>query len=241
LGRFCHTKEILAANNLQIMDGPYDWSGTASKETVYNRLMWFYKGFKHYFDRKDFVDFAPYKMELLEGQTGNLENWHNAPHYVEKYNKKTNTYFIHDFFDNASFDDQFEAIKEKYMRRIKRTEKYLKQSSSVLFVYMNHLADQKRDLPLESEKVIRIMNKLRKKFPNKTIDLYMFDHDPSYTDGQYGREILDIGIVRYKSNHDDIFPADDPDPRHWISEWMAPKSVCSILEHIRLTNKHRII
>jgi hypothetical protein len=251
LGRCCHVTEILHNNGLKVIDGPYDWSGTARCATVYNRIKYLYKGFKHYFDKKDFVDEEPYKDEF-----GTCINWNSPKHIVQTapkqnpskrpkekfiYNKKTNTYYHHDFFEGTSFDEQFDAVQAKYVRRIKRTEKYIKLSDSILLVYLSHIGEQHRNLPLESEKVVRIMKKLRKKFPNKTIDLYMFDHDPSFNNGKYGREVLDIGIIRYKSNHDDTFPLDDNDIHHWVSIWLAPQAVCKILSHIALTNKHKII
>ena len=50
LGRLCHVSAMLANNGLKVVNGPWDWSGTAYTSTIYNRLKNLKKGFKHFFD-----------------------------------------------------------------------------------------------------------------------------------------------------------------------------------------------
>ena len=38
LGRLCHVSAMLANNGLKVVNGPWDWSGTAYTSTIYNRL-----------------------------------------------------------------------------------------------------------------------------------------------------------------------------------------------------------
>lgn len=260
LGRFCHTSGILNQNGLKIVDGPFDFSGTSHRETIYNRIEWFYKGFENYFDKKDFIKFATPadKTKLYTGwyidavrpvtdkkmqQTirEDTEKAMKTDVCIGYYNTRTQTYYIHDWKKGEEFDRQFDLINEKYLRRIQRTENYIRCSNSILFVYMNHLGDQRLDLPLESTRVVQIMNKLRQKYPGKTIDLYMFDHDPAFSGENFRRDVLDVGIIRYVSNHDDVFPPEDTNPKHIADRLMMPKSICSILSKIKLTDKHKMI
>jgi hypothetical protein len=261
LGRFCRTSDILNANGLKIVDGPYDWSGTAHKETIYNRIEWFYKGFENYFDKKDFIKFATpadkadlyqdwYCDAVRHGRTSKkqqqkiregVEKFMKTDVCIGYYNTRTQTYYIHDWKMDEGFDSQFASIREKYLRRIRRTENYIRYSNSILFVYMNHLGDQHRDMPLESKEVVRVMNELRSKFPDKTIDLYMFDHDPSFNGERFRCDVLDVGIIRFVSNHDNVFPPKDKNPKHICDGMMMPKSVCYILSKIKLTDKHKLI
>ena len=106
---------------------------------------------------------------------------------------------------------------------------------------MSHIADQRRDMPLNENKVIRLMAELRDEYPGKTIDLYMFDHSPHFKGENFQRIILDVGIVRYLSNHDEVFPATDTDPRHTADGLMMPQSVCYILSKVLLTDRNKMI
>lgn len=69
----------------------------------------------------------------------------------------------------------------------------------------------------------------------------MFDHSPVFHNGNYVRSVLDVGVIRYISNHDEVFPEDDNDIRHQANSLMMPKSICRILEHIKLTDKFKMI
>ena len=254
IGRFCHTTAMLNNNKLKIVNGPWDWSGTAYADVIYKRIQCLYKGFKGCFNKKDFVDFEPYKQDLYKDWyydaikpenkktiiNNNAHNENSIREY-QYYNKKTKTYYIHDFKNYPNFEEQFNAIKDKYIRRFERTMNFIKSSNSILLVYMNNIADQRQNIPLSSSKILKAMNKLRKHYPDKTIDLYMFDHDEKFHGENFQRVVLDVGIVRYLSNHNDVYPATDKDPRHIADGLMMPISICYILSKIELTDKHKMI
>ena len=67
LGRLCHVSAMLANYGLKVVNGSWDWSGTAYTSTIYNRLKNLKKGFKHFFDEKEFVDLEPLRDDLLNG------------------------------------------------------------------------------------------------------------------------------------------------------------------------------
>lgn len=256
LGRFCHTAAILNNNKLKIVAGPWDWSGTAHTEVIYKRIRCLYKGFNGWFNKKDFVDFEPYKQELYQDFYDDapkpLNSNPSAPsHHIkgkseiireyQYYNKKTKTYYAHDFKSYPSFEEQFKGIRDKYMRRFMRTLNFIKSSNSILLVYINNMADQRRNLPLNTQKVLAAMNKLRKHYPDKTIDLYMFDHDTAFHGENFQRIIHDVGIIRYVSNHYDVYPVTDTDSRHIADNLMMPISICYILSKLELTDKNKMI
>ncbi len=66
-------------------------------------------------------------------------------------------------WDWTSFKEQFPQVAKKYQRRAERVLNFIKYSDSILLVYMNNIADQQRNLPLDEKKVLRVMKKLRKK------------------------------------------------------------------------------
>lgn len=251
LGRCCHVTDLLAKNGLKCIDGPWDWSGTAYKETIYNRIKSLYNGFNGFFDKKNFVDFEPYKDDLYKDWfyealrpiniNSNCQKTENVNPEKPYYNKKTKTYYMHDFHKYPDFDTQFLNIKEKYMRRARRTLNFIKFSESILLVYMSHIADQRRDLYLDNRIIVKLMSKLRKKYPNKIIDLFIFDHDSKFHGENFYRDVIDVGIIRYVSNHDDVFPETDENPKHIADGLMMPKSICYILSKIELTDRHIMI
>lgn len=248
LGRFCHTTALLANNGLKVIDGPWDWSGTAHRETIYGRIECLYKGFENYFNKEDFVPFDSYKQDLYTdwcneaiGTNGQMIGAPDTNVRGAYYNKRTRTYYLHDFSAKSSLDEQFPQIKEKYARRFMRTLNFIKASNSVLLVYMNNMADQRRNMPLETSQVLRVMHELRAKYPAITLDLYMFDHSSAFDGKRYQRIVHDVGIIRYLSNHHDVFPATDQVLGHRADDLMMPISICYILSKIELTDKHKMI
>lgn len=251
IGRFCHTSGLLAAHNLKLFNGPWDWSGTYCEDVIYDRIERLYKGFDDYLNKADFVVWDSYKDGFfqdsffdapkpksisVECQMSNQDI--SAPPEIwdiQYYNIHTNTYYIHDFHNIPSFDEQFDEFHKKYSRRFSRTLDLMKSKNHILLVYMNNIAEQRRNLSLDSKRVLSAMRKLRGAYPNKIIDLYMFDHSDEYHDLSFKCDILEDGIIRFTSNHYDVFSSDDTDPRHNTNGWMMPKSICYILKNISLT------
>lgn len=248
LGKVCHCSALLNNNGLKLFDGPWDWSGTGRAEGIYKRLKVLYKNFDHCLDYKDFTPVHPKYDGELGGFTEALEHKKTivkmqppSNKELPVYNLKTLTYYYHDFFEHKSIKEQFPAFKEKYERRYVRNNSFIEAADSVLLIYMSHIANQKKDVHLDDTKIVSHIKRLRAKYPTKNIDLYMFDHSPNFHDGNYARSVLDVGVIRYISNHDEVFPEDDDDVRHRANFLMMPKSICKILEHIKLTDKFKMI
>lgn len=250
IGRFCHCSSLLNNYDLKRFSGPWDWSGTGADEGIYKRLEALINGFDGWFERKDFIplegEYAHYLIDYTDPlalrPTVELHQSSSLPPpCVWYYNKRTMTYYGHDFHLKKKFDDQFETIKSQYIRRFKRINKFIEKSHSILLVYMNHIADQKRDLPLDEDIVLKYIEDLRKKYPHKIIDFYMFDHANNVKGDSYTRYVYDIGIIRYVSNHENIWDVDDDNYRHQANGFMMPKSICNILEKISLTDRFKMI
>lgn len=253
LGRMCHVSAMLNGNGLKIVNGPWDWLATSDTETIYQRIKSLTKRKQETFNKRDFKSWEPYQHKFFQDWCENAVKPEQQPSAMEEtaqpknrqghgyYNVKNKTFYLHDFFEEPDFSQQLPQENKKYMRRFQRTLNFIDYSERVLLVYMNHLADQRLDLPLNAKKIIRLMAELRAKYPGKTIDLYMFDHSPFFVGGNFQRIILDVGIVRYISNHDVVFPATDTNPRHIADGLMMPQSVCYILSKIALTDKHKMI
>lgn len=248
LGKLCHCSSLLNNNGLKLFDGPWDWSGTGKADGIYKRIKALYKDFDHWLNYKDFTPVHPKYDCELGGFTQAVLNKKaaenlQAPAHKElpMYNTRTLTYYYHDFFEDKPFKEQFSAFKKKYERRWERNRSFIEAADSVLLIYISHLADQKKDVCLNDAKIVSHIKRLRAKYPNKNIDLYMFDHSPVFHNGNYVRSVLDVGVIRYISNHDEVFPEDDNDIRHQANLLMMPKSICRILEHIKLTDKFKMI
>lgn len=255
LGRMCHVSDMLSHNNLKVVNGPWDWLATSDTDTIYHNIECLYKGFKNFLNRNDLKSWEPYKYKFFERWNNNAVkakpieyvNNHTRNYHISDsmgkayYNIRTKTFYLHDFYENPSFDEQYKQVYKKYERRNQRTLNYIQQSDKILLIYMSHLADQILDLPLNVNKIIKRMNKLRKKYPNKTIDLYMFDHNPNFHDIDYQRIVHDVGIIQYLSNHDEVYPSSDTDVRHIADSLMMPKAICHILSQIALTDRHKMI
>lgn len=252
IGRFCHCTAMLNNHGLKLFDGPWDWSGTGRVEGIYKRLDALTNGFDGWFNREDFVHFEePDSLMLTDFTDPNALRPHKEiksdllPEIYSPmcwfYNKSTLTYYGHDFKSEATFDSQWEEFIKKYKRRIYRTESFINASDKILLVYMSHIADQKRDLPLDFNIVIELMKNIRKRYPGKEIDLYMFTHRNDIKGDLYFRQVWDVGIVNYFSNHENVFPAKDSNISHQANGFMMPKSICKILEKIALTDKFNMI
>jgi len=85
--------------------------------------------------------------QILEEQFSdflNIENLSLETYNDDKYilDKKYNIRLIHDFTLEENFLDNYEAIKEKYERRIKRLFTILEQSESILFIRKGIMREQ---------------------------------------------------------------------------------------------------
>lgn len=96
LGYFCDVAQNLEKMGLRDVSSPFDWSITYFDGVI--------KAIDNRFD--GFMDYANLSQSV-----------HNRNHYMDV---KYRIFFFHDFSKYESLDDQYNAVKNKYDRRIKK-------------------------------------------------------------------------------------------------------------------------
>ncbi len=169
LGQFCMTSITLRQLNLQGMSMVFDWSsGTlvdkCGQGGLEGKVDLICNDFKDFFNIEDFENRGPNteKCETL---------W--------VVNKRTGLQYRHDFYSHLSIEEQFDKVKEKYTRRVKRLYSTISASNRILFVFIN------KNAQLTNEIVIEQQEKLSKKFPNKVIDFLYIYNDYKFNGNKY--------------------------------------------------------
>ena len=160
LGEDCACTSYLRRFNLQNHSYPFDWLTNGHFE---NRIELVVNNFKDFINKDDLKE-----MERPK---------HFPPDSLHKYyeNTRTKLYFWHDFSLNIDFDEDYNAVKEKYDRRIKRFYEEIEKSEKVLFVWLSHSSVQ--DVELIKETYSRFTNK----FLGKEIFLLMIENSSDYS------------------------------------------------------------
>ena len=105
-------------------------------------------GFRHFFDKKDFIKHGDKPGEYKNAGTGLV--------------------YIHDFPKDGNFDDNFPEVAEKHERRAKRLLDKIHNSDKILAVYIDAYGDPSAD------KVKDAMKKLDDRFGRKIDLLYIY-------------------------------------------------------------------
>ena len=156
LGFACSCSQTLRRAGLQLASFPWDWVGTppASERCE--------------FICNDFKDWM--NLEDLEWAGKNDTFGHE-----EVWNVRASHFFMHDFVHGVSLEEQYPAVAEKYARRISRLDKLLKESKTVLLVYIDTPVSP-RPLPLEDcKKSLELMSA---KYPNAEFNFLLVNLEP---------------------------------------------------------------
>lgn len=154
LGRDCSCADYLKINNLRRTSGPFDWLTNAGFEERFRLIL---------NDFKDFMNIEDFRFLPKDETMFNDE----ACDYYE--NTRTHFYYYHDFPKDIPLSDSFDAIKEKYDRRINRFYGKLKESKSVLLVWFSHYHNT------PDEVVLDLCGRVCRKF-NRQIDFLIVEH-----------------------------------------------------------------
>ena len=175
LGEVCFCANYLQAMQLRKFSSPFDWIAGAT----FKERMWFLlHDFENFFNKEDLSPHG--KREFPE------------PCDIY-YNKRTHIVFNHDFPLNKPFEVTFPKVEAKYIRRIKRLYKFIKQSKLVLIVYMEK-AETKSGITSDDE-LCALMDELGKKFPNSHIDLLYIRHNENMKAGEYASSRVDEHVI----------------------------------------------
>ena len=155
IGGACSCTQILRKCCLQFNTYPFDWLfGT----DILTRA----KILTHHY--RDFINFKD-----LEDAGYNNKDKNNL---CEVYNNKRNgIVFNHDFAFGKPLTETYDAVKEKYDRRIKRQFWQIKNSKNVLVVYLQIPNDQAE---IDDKMLLESHNILKDAFPEQNITLLYF-------------------------------------------------------------------
>lgn len=159
LGNNCMSARTLRRLKLRTFSFPFDWLAGVPLLT---NLSWILQSFDGFLEYKD-LDFP----EKLEGKEKHLK----------VKNRRTNTFFIHDFLSHSP--DEFSTIKEKYKRRCDRLLTICK-NKEVLFLFIEG-NDDNINYPEISEKIFDTLVLVKNKLQASKISLILlhFSNSPS--------------------------------------------------------------
>ncbi len=144
LGGACQPAIHLRQNGLRKNAYPFDWINTSAKSLC----LLLENDFQNFFD----------KEHIAEA---------NIPYSGGKcyMNKRYNILFFHEFKDENDFKNNFEKVKEKYERRIKRFYEALHSGQPIFFI--RHIMTR-----IETDE---LNNLIQNKFPNLKYNLLVID------------------------------------------------------------------
>lgn len=120
------------------------------------------------------------------------------PLHIPCCDTKTGFIFIHDFVSGITPLSDFNAIKEKYAKRIKRLLKVLSGKSDILFLYFDECG-------LDDDIFISKMEELSKKFNKSHLNLLILQHAPSFGEFDTEEKYLADNIIKINFNNDQKF------------------------------------
>ena len=154
IGEACSCTQALRQQGLQNASYPFDW---LYGSTFVERCKILADEFK-YFIRKEDLEFA-YSYDV-SGLTSDAY-----------HNKLNGIIFNHDFSNSLEFEEAYPLVKEKYDRRIKRLLEKIKNSKSVLAVYLETPTTGHSEI--SNQEIFQGYSILREKFGDKISLLYI--------------------------------------------------------------------
>ncbi len=153
LGDACSCTETLRLAELQDFSYPFDWLLDGDFKVRADILL---SDFATWFNKND--------LELVDSYKKN--------HVYT--NKKTKITYIHDFYNDKSFDEAFYEVETKYKRRQERLLSTLNRAKTALMVYVNS-----PNKPMITNNDLKeVSNKLKVKFPSAKINILYFYNVP---------------------------------------------------------------
>lgn len=188
IGRGCHTAMMLNNIDLRKKSFPFDWisSSIRSVDVMSLEIDYIINDFNNFLNYED-LDFKD-------------ENSDKKYYFV--YDKRSSLFFGHDFLKSKPIKEAYEEVYQKYKRRINRLYDYINKLDNICFVYMQNTWDQFyfSEIMIEDKIVELNLYKLRKRFPNKKIDIIIFQHANKRL-LEYSFDKINESSYIYFSNH----------------------------------------
>lgn len=206
LGNRCFCSEYLRILGLQKESLPFDWSAhenyvpkledviLRTDINLLNVLHLIVNDFKDFLNIEDFIE---YEDEVGDGS------------HRFCVNQRTGLHYIHELKKSESIETGFIDFKDRYCRRIERFIRNIEKSKRIAFVWVqdvfNYIPRGQKEFKLSNESLIFTLQQLKKKFPKKQIDIYVFMDDENLKEDEIKTEIINNNIYKYTSNHEILF------------------------------------
>ena len=190
IGPACFTSSNLRKSFLQFKSYPFDWIST---ESLTDNINFIVNEFKDFLNKEDLTN--------LETQNGKKTN----SCFIYK-NLKNNIIYPHDIEINKNFDEAFEQVSNKYNRRINRLYDSIKNSKTVLLVYIN--LPNKIESEISNEDLKNSITKVCNYFDNDKIELLYIKPNKNFTYKQpkdyyvsNNVRIVEFDFYKYSKKH----------------------------------------
>lgn len=175
IGALCFCSENLRQHNLQAYSYPFDW---LFGSTFSGRVKIVASKFENFLREED-LEFS------------HVEDRVSCDAYKNTFNGLG---FNHDFPANVPLNESFNAVKEKYDRRINRLINLINESKNILFVYIEGPG---QSVATETnEALIAAQKELQKAFPNTRCDILYLEHNKEFPSRKIIYEEVQENILR---------------------------------------------
>lgn len=183
IGQACSCTDALRRAGLQLHSYPFDWLFGADFAGRVGILL---NDFGRFIDKEDLEWFYSEKSISCEAYKNNFNG----------------LVFNHDFLSSTEFGVMHRQVLEKYNRRISRLQTQIANASKILLVYVEQpFVGQP---PTADETLEGSLQKLRAKYPNKSIDLLYFYNDFSFKPLEFQKERTHEGVFKVVGNYKDM-------------------------------------
>jgi hypothetical protein len=170
LGGSCASAFQLKFRSLRFASLPFDWLFTKEPDSIIKLADCFKDDFKNWLLYENME-------EVPEKERGDSK-------LFQYKDKATGYQFIHDFEKPLSDSNQFNYVKTKYEKRIKRLYNFIDRSKNILFILDTNFS--------LNEKIIqKFLKTINKKWPEKNIDFIQLEFNAN-EDSSYIKDKIQI-------------------------------------------------
>lgn len=177
LGADCACASYMKRHAIRSCSGPFDWLTKAPLETRVELVCNDFSGFMN------ISDFHYLDNSSLFVSDNGCDCYENS---------RTGLHFYHDFKANVPFEQAFDEVQAKYLRRIRRFYSAVNESRRVLFLWFAHNHNN-------FENIERYHSEIECKF-SKKIDVVCIENDSCFDLDKCDRFDFNDRLVYYKLN-----------------------------------------
>lgn len=206
LGGNCSGASNLKQRGMRTFSLPFDWTYIKSEDAINNLAKCFQEGFKNFLLKEN--------LQELTGDEYNHSHTDKAQ-YKDIY---TGYYYVNHFSKKIDNSNEYEIVKSKLDRRIKRMLKCIDNSDKILFVLSTCFQ-------IEKEPLINLINVLKKLYPSKVFDIVSIAFSCEKDDVI---ELPNLKMYRYKRENN-------------LYDYIKTNYEWAFLDDVKLTKKEKPI